>query len=404
MKKLYYQFFLFLLLTNTQISCNKEFEEPLSLEEQEARIQINVMTVAEGYDGEKVWFQPRVCQTESKKKKYVLLMQPWYTKQSDLFGMYHCMYSEDGNNWNEPVAIDPQLADRFENHDSILVRIADVNTQFHTKSHKILAIGGVVRYNQNGKQIGPVSNTCFFSYDPRTETWEEYQMLNLPKLKIFDYSYPGCSQWVENSDGSILIPLRMYNKELGRFSTTVLHCQYDGKSLSYIQHGNILEKERGRGLFESSLIDYKGRYYLTMRNDSNGMVSVSKDGLIYSDPIEWKFDNDSLLNSENTQQHWLRSPYGLYLVYTSSQRPENHNVLRGRAPLYMARFDEERMVLLKSTEKVVVGNTGAQLGNFGTLDIGDNESWVITSEGTTAQTQEEGNNNGRVYIAKIKWK
>lgn len=157
-------------------------------------------------------------------------------------------------------------------------------------------------------------------------------------------------------------------------------------------------------MYEPSLIEWKGKYYLTLRNDDNGLVSVSNDGLHYSDPIEWKFDDDELINSVNTQQHWVKSPWGLYLVYTSANRPESANVIRGRAPLFIAQFDEERMCLIKESERVLVPNTGAQLGNFGAFDFDRTHSWVVTSEATTNETQLVGDNNNRVYIAKIRWK
>ena len=144
-------------------------------------------------------------------------------------------------------------------------------------------------------------------------------------------------------------------------------------------------------------------YYLTLRNDVNGMVSASKDGKYFSEPKEWKFDTDSLVNIENTQSHWVKSPWGLYLVYTSSHRKESENVFRGRAPLFIAQFDENKMCLLKNTEKILVPNTGAQLGNFGAVDIDESNSWVVTSEATTVETQKVGDNNGRVIIAKILW-
>lgn len=44
-----------------------------------------------------------------------------------------------------------------------------------------------------------------------------------------------------------------------------------------------------------------------LRNDVNGLVTYSKDGLHYNEPVEWKFETGELVNSENTQQHWVNS-------------------------------------------------------------------------------------------------
>jgi hypothetical protein len=248
-----------------------------------------------------------------------------------------------------------------------------------------------------------VKNTCYFTYDNTTKRYNSYKILEKPSEELFAYSYPGCSQWVELDNGDILQPFRMWDERGGQFYCTIARCSFDGETMKFKEYGNVLKLNRGRGLYEPSLIEYGGKYYLTLRNDVNGQLSVSTDGLHYSDPIEWKFDTDSLVNSENTQQHWVKSPWGLYLVYTSSNRPESKGVMRGRAPLFIAKFDEQRMCLIKETERILVPNTGAQLGNFGAFDLDETNSWVVTSEATTADTQTIGDNNARVFIAKIHW-
>ena len=128
----------------------------------------------------------------------------------------------------------------------------------------------------------------------------------------------------------------------------------------------------------------------------------SKDGLHYKNLSEWQYDDSTFVYSENTQQHWVKSPRALFLIYTSSNRKESKNVFRGRAPLFMAQFDEKTMVLKKNTEHVLVPNTGAALGNFGAFDLNEHESWVTTSEAMDGNAVKLGA-NGRVYLAKIKW-
>lgn len=361
-------------------------------------IELQVLT--EGFDSTKNWFQPRVAYA-GFPGEYSLIMQPWIFDVSDYFGLYHEMHTcNKGTSWSNPVSLVDSLGDVFV--DDTLFRIADVNTQYHAFSNKILAIGGICRY-LGVNQISPVRNTCYFSYDPLSKKYSSYKTLQVPNDTLFRYSYPGCSQWVELDSGRILQPFRMWDETTGRFYTTVARCTFDGDSLVFNEYGNILDLDRGRGLYESSLIEYKGKYYLTMRNDVNGMLSVSEDGLHYSTPIEWKFDTDSLLYSVNTQQHWVKSPWALFLVYTSSNRPESENVIRGRAPLFIAQFDEENLCLIKETERILVPNKGAQLGNFGAFDLSPTESWVVTSEATTTTTLGAGDNNARVYIAKLKW-
>lgn len=366
----------------------------------ERNFVVDLQVITEGFDGKQTWFQPRVAWT-GNSGEFSLIMQPWYISASDYFGTYHEMLSQDGGKtWNGPTLLDTSLGDRFKG--DTLVRIADVNSQYHSKSNTILAVGGVCEY-LDGKDLGMVKNTCYFTYDNNTRRYNAYKILEKPSDKLFSYSYPGCSQWVELDNGDILQPFRMWDAAKGQFYCTVARCTFDGENLAFKEYGNILRLNRGRGLYEPSLVEYNGKYYLTLRNDINGQLSVSSDGLHYSEPIEWRFDTGALVNSENTQQHWVKSPWALYLVYTSSKRPESEGVLRGRAPLFIAEFDEKRMCLIKATERMLVPNTGAQLGNFGTLDLDESNSWVVTSEATTADTQFIGDNNARVYIAKIHW-
>lgn len=328
-------------------------------------------------------------------------MQPWYTSASDYFGTYHEMHSYDGGNtWSDPSSLEKSLGDKYVG--DTLYRIADVNAQYHSHSNTILAVGGVVRY-LNGKSLGYVQKTCYFTYNNKNRQYGYYKTLEMPDDPLFSYSYPGCSQWVDLPNGDILQPFRMWIESKGQFYATVARLGYDGEDLVFKNYGNVISLNRGRGLYEPSLIEFKGKYYLTLRNDVNGVVTVSEDGLHYQEPVDWKFDNDSLVWTENTQQHWVKSPWALYLVYTSSHREESANVMRGRAPLFIAQFDERRMVLLKETERILVPNTGVQLGNFGTIDICETESWVVTSEATTKETQKVGDNNAKVYVAKIKW-
>lgn len=51
------------------------------------------------------------------------------------------------------------------------------------------------------------------------------------------------------------------------------------QTIRYREHGEILQLNVKRGLYEPSIIKYQGRYFLTMRNDLRAYVTVSEDGL-----------------------------------------------------------------------------------------------------------------------------
>ena len=196
----------------------------------------------------------------------------------------------------------------------------------------------------------------------------------------------------------------------GCFFTTVIRASYDGETLRYLEHGDELSVPEPRGLYEASLTEYQGRFFLTLRNDVRAYVATGTDGLRFSKPVPWVFDDGLELGVNNTQQHWVTPSGGLFLTYTR-RGADNDEIVRHRAPIFMAQVDPVRLCVIRSTERVLVPKLGAQLGNFGTVNVTPDESWVVTSEcmlGNAANpmdleiTEKRGGNN-RLYIARIRW-
>ena len=154
---------------------------------------------------------------------------------------------------------------------------------------------------------------------------------------------------------------------------------------------------QGRGLGEPSLIRFRDKWHLTIRSDKMAYRSSSIDGLHYDPPLPWYFDNDSILGSYNTQQHWARIQEKLYLIYTRANGSNDH-VFRHRAPLFMAQVDPEKGVVVKSTEQICVPEDGVALGNFGVAHVSEREVWVVTSEYLRNEPVDKKN---RVWVAKI---
>lgn len=158
-----------------------------------------------------------------------------------------------------------------------------------------------------------------------------------------------------------------------------------------------------RGLHEPSLMEFGGKYFLTIRNDLQGYITTSADGLHYDEIKPWTFDDGSLLGNYNTQQHWVRHSDALYLVYTR-KGADNDHVFRHRAPLFMAQVDTEKLAVIRDTEVILVPERGARLGNFGITEISPKETWVTVSEWMQPEGVEQYGSDGSVYVAKIKWK
>ena len=186
------------------------------------------------------------------------------------------------------------------------------------------------------------------------------------------------------------------------FSVTVARCWFDGKSLGYIEHGNVMSLEVARGLFEPSLIRLKDRFYLTIRNDEKAYVTLGEDGLNFEPIKPWLFDDGGELGSYNTQQHWLAHSDGLFLVYTR-RGADNDHITRHRAPLFMAQVDPDRLVVLRETERVIVPERGATLGNFGAVAIDENESWITVAEGVWDDEARARGAKGAVFVARVIW-
>mgnify|MGYP001162488669 CR=1 FL=1 len=157
--------------------------------------------------------------------------------------------------------------------------------------------------------------------------------------------------------------------------------------IHYLKHGSELTVPVKRGLYEPSIARFGDRFYLTMRNDDHGYISISDGGLEHSEPRKWTFDNGSDLGNYNTQQHWVSHSDALFLVYTR-RGANNDHVTRHRAPLFIARIDPDSLQLIRSSEQILLPEFEARLGNFGVTDISERETWVTVTEWMQASPKE----------------
>src|SRR5262249_47487477 len=147
-------------------------------------------------------------------------------------------------------------------------------------------------------------------------------------------------------DGTLLLPF-YFGRDAAtqQANVTVVQCTFDGREIKYLRHGTELVLDVDRGLVEPSLAAFGGKYYLTIRNDRKGYVTVSDDGLNFRPIKAWTFDDGQELGSYNTQQHWLTHDEGLFLVYTR-RGANNDHIFRHRAPLFIAQVDAEKLHVL----------------------------------------------------------
>jgi hypothetical protein len=224
----------------------------------------------------------------------------------------------------------------------------------------------------------------------------------LPDLRKFKNAGSGSVQRVDQENGEVLLPIYFKEPEKQQYSTAVCRCAFDGQTLRYLEHGSELTVNVQRGLCEPSLTRFAGRYYLTMRNDERGYVSASDDGLNYQPIRVWKFDDGEELGNYNTQQHWVTHAEGLYLVYTR-RGANNDHVFRHRAPLFIARVDPQELCVLRDTERILVPERGARLGNFGVTDVSPRETWVTVTEWMQPAGAEQHGSDNSIFVARLKW-
>ena len=361
---------------------------------------VKLETVLKQDDGGFLWFHPRAAAIPGG----VVMTIQKHLKVSDYYSGLHFM-TRDGLDgaWHGPV-LPPEL-DWQQLSDGVTDSVADVTPGFHAGTGKVIALGCRGRYSAAGQQLDDVRRahqTVYAILDPTSGRWTPWQVLELPADEQFNFARNACSQWLVKPDGSVLVPLYIGKSAEDRYSTTVAECRFDGTKLVFVRHGNVLRLEIARGLYEPSLIDFGGRYHLTLRNDLRGYVSTSEDGLHFAEPKPWTFDDGTELGSYNTQQHWLSHSDGLFLVYTR-RGANNDHIVRNRAPLFMAQVDPETLQIIRCTEQVVVPERGAELGNFGASAISCEESWVTVSEGLFMKDSKARGAEGATFVARIRW-
>jgi len=364
---------------------------------------VELQTVLTHDDGKFLWFHPRAAVVPGEPALVVLTLQK-HLQVSDYYSGLHVMYSRDaGATWTAPEPR-AELDWRQESAD-VIEAVCDVTPGWHPPTGKLIAIGVKVRY-RDGQQLldAPQSHAAAYAvFDPKSERWSAWRFVEMPEPDgKFFLTTPGCVQWLVEPDGTLLVPMYFGGPGAERYRSTVVRGRFDGETLAYAGHGDELALEVERGLVEPSLAQFGGKYYLTLRNDVMGYVTVSDDGQRFAPIKPWTFDDGDALGSYNTQQHWVTHSDGLFLAYTR-RGANNDHIMRHRAPLFLAQVNPETLQVIRATERVLIPEKGATLGNFGVCNVSPNESWVTDAEGVWNDEARARGATGATYIARVKW-
>jgi len=335
----------------------------------------------------------------------IITTQKENNQSDDFYLGVNSLRSDDlGKTWTAPAPhseLEPK-----ENPDGTILGLCDFVSGWHAPTGKLLITGHTVYY-ANGRLAPPPypRATAYAAYDPKGDSWTPWRQLDLPDKDKFYNSGSGMCQWLVEPDGRILLPVYYKGKSEDRgecYSVTVLRCTFDGETLTYIEHGDELHHPVPRGLCEPSLTRFRGKYYLTLRNDEKGYVTSGDDGLHFEPIRPWTFDDGSKLGSYNTMQHWVAHSDGLFLVYTR-RGANNDHIIRNRAPLFLAQVDPDRLCVVRDTERVLVPERGASLGNFGVGAISKHETWVTVGECMYSSDCAKRGADGSMFVARILW-
>jgi len=348
----------------------------------------------------------------------VITTQPLRLSGSDIFyGMRMLKSADSGKTWSAISECASLTRLPWPKQAGCEHVFCDGTPFYHRATGKILLTGHNAVYKDDEFIPEPIPRSTVYSvYDEAAGDFKPFRLLDMPEDENETYfsSGAGCAQIWEEEDGTLLVPVYHMDKKRASdswhtgSSVCVLRCAFDGETLSVLEIGPSMTVPVPRGLGEPSIVKHSGRYFLALRNDQTGYVASGPDGLTYSQPVPLCFDDGENAGNYNTQQHWITGGGRLYLVYTR-RGVNNDHVFRHRAPLLIAEFDPDRMCLIRATEQVAVPERGARLGNFGCVQVGDKEAWVVVSE--WMQTTEPDPTNWRrcmefgsdnsIFIAKI---
>lgn len=361
-------------------------------------------TIRSGFDEVTCWVHPKAGAIPGDHPQVVLTMQRLLLRGSDVFGPLNEMRSPDmGESWTEPSEI--ATLGRRPEPDQVEVGVSDFTPSWHAATARLLGTGHTVRYR--GDRLAPDPRrreTAYSVYDHQQRAWSNWTVVEMPDSEgKFFSAGAGCTQRVDLPNGEILLPIYFSDGRNPIRAATVMRCLFDGQKLRYVEHGSELVVSTHRGCLEPSLVRFDGRYLLTIRHgDGHGYVATSDDGLEYSEPRAWRWDDGSELATGDTQQHWVAHSDGLHLAFTYV-RPANKHVFRHRAPLFIAAVDDQRLVLRRDTLRVLVPERGARLGNFQVVHVTPHETWVTVAEWMQPIGCQRYGSDNSIYAARIQW-
>ncbi len=370
------------------------------------------------------YFHPAVCNTANGD---LIMTMQLHSGVSDQYGDPEFALSQDeGATWSEPKTIESLRTKNIS--DSILEGVADVRPFYHPQTKSVIAIG-CNSYYGNNKNI--TSDEDFdrekhkqipvYAIYKSDGTWSQRRDL-LPKSFLKDSLNwrVACTQLVVLDDGDLIIPLYLDKKDDAEdssyFVVCTVRCSFDGEDIIIKEVGECVCPREEDGYFvEPSVIKFNDKFYMTIRVNDKACCAESTDGLNWVNLKSWSWDDGEILDTENTQQHWLALGDKLYLVYTKKSKEQgNEEVMRYRAPLFTSEVDPAKCCLIRQSEQVALplvwsDEAPGLLGNFHVFNaskteaiISDAPIWFKIVWGQKREDDYIDDVRTDVWVAKIK--
>jgi hypothetical protein len=360
--------------------------------------------------GQYHWSQSRAALIPGNPARVLVTTQEFEKQGSHGYRDIYSLETTDGaKTWSTPKRI--ESLDRKMSPLGAEMVMGDLCPQWHAASRKVLVTGKTFGFRKDAKpneakDDRAYERVAYATYSPEKSEWSSLKIMAMPEKDHAGHPIiepnAGCNQRFDLPNGDVLLPVRYRaDPKLRTYTTIVALCTFDGETLTYREHGSELTTAVPRGLYEPSVIGFKGRYFLTMRGEKTGYVTRGTDGINYEPVVEWKFDDGKPVGTYCTQQHWIAHGESLYLIYTRKGANNDH-VFRNRAPIFIAQVDPEKLHLIRATEQILMPETGVDLGGgYAPVEVSEKETWVISTEMAFPKGR-QGENN-RILLAKILW-
>ena len=361
--------------------------------------------VREGWDGRECFVHARMASDGADT--LLITAQKLNVAGDDCFDRLNVNLSRDGGRtWTDFVP-DDGFAPQYR--DGVRSVCCDMTPLWHKKTGKFLVTGHIAQYD--GDSIVPIRSsalrrvTPYAVFDPETLKFTPFRTVVMPDPVKYCNCGSGCSQCYELPDGDLLIPVsygELVNGEMQKSKAAVMRCSFDGETLAVRSIGApIMVPDEVRGIGECSVAYADGAYFLTIRGDTYGYVSRSENGLDYTEPAIWRWEDGEIVPTYNTQSHFMNCGGRLWLVYTR-RAGNNDHVFRHRAPLFVSEVDTKTMRLKRETEFIAVPERGARLGNFGVCYKNEHESMVVVTEWMQPKGCETHGSDNALWVTDIR--